>query len=113
MPKDFEWCLVNVDDEQEVPIARVSPKILNTQVKDVYELLSLNYVEDDDCSFRFDYSADFLKWFVLNFSFMYIIRALKPPGWNKNWLVGVRVSSNKKLVAFISGIPATLRMHEQ
>lgn len=37
-------------------------------------------------------------------------RALKPPGYHKEWHVGVRVSSNKKLVAFISGVPITLRV---
>jgi hypothetical protein len=38
------------------------------------------------------------------------VRALKPPGYFKEWHVGVRVSSNKKLVAFISGVPMTLRV---
>ncbi|TPX35754.1 hypothetical protein SmJEL517_g01935 [Synchytrium microbalum] len=86
LPKDFEWSTVNVDNDAEI--------------KELYELLSLNYVEDDDNMFRFDYSADFLKW------------ALKPPGWKPQWLIGVRVTSNRKLVAFISGIPATLRVRE-
>ena len=40
-------------------------------------------------------------------------RALKPPGYHKEWHVGVRVSSNKKLVAFISGVPMTLRVREK
>lgn len=31
-----------------------------------------------------------------------------PPGYHKEWHVGVRVRSTKKLVAFISGIPTTL-----
>lgn len=35
-----------------------------TQVKEVYDLLSLNYVEDDDASFRFQYSAEFLHWYT-------------------------------------------------
>lgn len=35
------------------------------QLKEVYELLSGHYVEDDDASFRFKYSAEFLKWCVL------------------------------------------------
>jgi glycylpeptide N-tetradecanoyltransferase len=39
-----------------------------------------------------------------------IHRALKPPGYHKEWHIGVRVSSNKKLVAFISGVPVTLRV---
>ncbi|KAJ3037314.1 Glycylpeptide N-tetradecanoyltransferase 2 [Rhizophlyctis rosea] len=84
LPKDFEWSLIDIDNEAEN--------------KELYELLSLNYVEDDDAMFRFDYSAEFLKW------------ALKPPGWKKVWHIGVRVSKNRKLVAFISGIPADLRI---
>ncbi|KAF9284544.1 glycylpeptide N-tetradecanoyltransferase [Mortierella alpina] len=85
LPKEFEWTLVNVEDDKEI--------------KELYELLTLNYVEDDDAMFRFDYSAEFLKW------------ALLPPGWKKAWHIGVRVASNKKLVAFISGIPQDVRVH--
>ena len=48
LPKEFEW--VTVD--------------LESRIQEVYELLSNNYVEDDSESFRFDYSAEFLKWKV-------------------------------------------------
>jgi glycylpeptide N-tetradecanoyltransferase len=41
-------------------------------------LLTNNYVEDDDNTFRFDYSREFLRW------------ALTPPGYQPKWLVGVR-----------------------
>jgi glycylpeptide N-tetradecanoyltransferase len=85
LPASFTWCNVNIDDEKEL--------------NELYTLLTENYVEDDDALFRFDYSSDFLKW------------ALQPPGWKPQWLLGVRVKSNNKLVAFISGIPATLRIH--
>jgi hypothetical protein len=34
------------------------------QLKELYELLSANYVEDDDASFRFQYTAEFLQWCV-------------------------------------------------
>lgn len=64
----------------------------------MYELLSGHYVEDDVASFRFQYSAHFLNW------------ALQPPGHYKEWFIGVRVASNKKLVAFISGVPMTVRV---
>jgi glycylpeptide N-tetradecanoyltransferase len=37
---------------------------MEPKVKEVYDLLSLNYVEDDDASFRFQYSAEFLHWWV-------------------------------------------------
>lgn len=48
--------------------------------------------------FRFNYSAHFLSW------------ALKSPGWIPEWHVGVRVSSSRKLVAFISGVPTNLKV---
>lgn len=35
------------------------------QLKELYILLNENYVEDDDNMFRFDYSPEFLKWYVL------------------------------------------------
>ncbi|KAF7305084.1 Glycylpeptide N-tetradecanoyltransferase [Mycena kentingensis (nom. inval.)] len=87
LPKDFEWSILDITD----------PK----QNQEVYDLLSLHYVEDDDASFRFKYTAEFLRW------------ALMPPGYFKEWHVGVRVSSNKKLVAFISGVPMTLRVRSK
>jgi hypothetical protein len=42
-----------------------------------------------------------------------IYRALKPPGWQREWHIGVRVSSNRKLVAFISGVPIHLRVRQK
>ncbi|XP_028326106.1 glycylpeptide N-tetradecanoyltransferase 2 [Gouania willdenowi] len=69
-------------------------------LKELYTLLNENYVEDDDNMFRFDYSPSFLKW------------ALRPPGWLPQWHCGVRVSSNKKLVGFISAIPADIRIYD-
>lgn len=42
-----------------------------------------------------------------------LIRALKPPGYCQEWHIGVRVSKTKKLVAFISGVPITLRIREK
>ncbi|KAL0946633.1 hypothetical protein HGRIS_012830 [Hohenbuehelia grisea] len=84
LPKDFEWSILDLTEEK--------------QIKEVYDLLSLNYIEDDHAAFRFKYSAEFLKW------------ALMPPGYHKEWHVGVRVASNKKLVAFISGVPMNVRI---
>ncbi|KAH8818790.1 N-myristoyl transferase [Flagelloscypha sp. PMI_526] len=84
LPKEYEWSTVDIREPE--------------QSKEVYNLLSLHYVEDDDASFRFQYSAEFLQW------------ALQAPGYHKEWHVGVRVASTKKLVAFISGVPMTLRV---
>jgi glycylpeptide N-tetradecanoyltransferase len=80
--QDYEFYTVDITNENEL--------------QSLYQLLSLHYVEDDDCTFRFDYSAEFLKW------------ALQVPGWNKEFNVGVRVKSNKKIVGFISAVPAQL-----
>ena len=48
LPKDFQWCVVDLNDQ--------------AQLKEVYELLSANYVEDDAAAFRFQYTAEFLEW---------------------------------------------------
>lgn len=36
-----------------------------------------------------------------------------PPGYFKEWHVGVRVASNRKLVAFISGVPMNLKVRSK
>jgi len=87
MPTGFEWSNVNVQNDVE----RL----------ELYNLLANNYVEDDDCLFRFDYSHEFLLW------------ALTPPGFRADFLFGVRTTSNKKLVAFISGIPTRIQVHSR
>ncbi|KAI5818487.1 acyl-CoA N-acyltransferase [Pyronema omphalodes] len=87
MLEGFEWVTLDLNDE--------------AQLKEVYELLTGHYVEDQEAMFRFNYSASFLDW------------ALKSPGWLKQWHVGVRASKSKKLVAFISGIPVQLRVREK
>ena len=58
-------------------------------------------MEDDDNMFRFDYSIEFLRW------------ALLVPSGYKEWLVGVRVKSSKKLVAFISGVPVHMFLSQE
>lgn len=86
LPGDFEWVTVDIEDE--------------TQLDEVYQLLYYNYIEDDDESFRFKYSPSFLKW------------ALQCPGWQKEWMVGVRATTSKKLVGFITAIPVKLRVRD-
>lgn len=70
--EQFEWCLCDLQDE--------------AVITEVFDLLRLNYVEDEDQMFRFCYSKDFLRW------------ALCPPGHKKEWHLGVRVIANRKLV---------------
>eukprot|EP00953_Heterococcus_sp_UTEX-ZZ885_P030051 15896-Heterococcus_DN1.PRE.4 len=84
MPAGFEWCVLDMKSE--------------TQADEVYHLLNENYVEDDDNLFRFDYSKPFLQW------------ALTPPGYSEQFHLGVRGSKTGKLLGFISGVPATMRV---
>mmetsp|Transcript_7173 Transcript_7173/g.17840 ORF Transcript_7173/g.17840 Transcript_7173/m.17840 type:complete len:533 (+) Transcript_7173:171-1769(+) len=87
MPKGFEWSEVNIADP--------------AQRTEVYDLLYQNYVEDDECMFRFDYSRDFLTW------------ALTPPGYLDRFHLGVRSSKSGRLMAFITGVPARVRVYEE
>ncbi|KAJ9137638.1 Glycylpeptide N-tetradecanoyltransferase [Coniochaeta hoffmannii] len=81
----FEW--VTMDLTQE------------SQLKEVYDLLNLHYVEDEEAMFRFKYGTDILRW------------ALLSPGWKKEWHVGIR--GNGKLCAFISAIPVQIRIRDK
>ena len=85
LPGGFTWDTLDIEDSD--------------QLKELYTLLNENYVEDDDNMFRFDYSPTFLRW------------ALCPPGWKSAWHCCVRVATNKKLVGFISAIPARVRVY--
>ncbi|MCL7036829.1 hypothetical protein MKW94_023996 [Papaver nudicaule] len=84
LPGLYEWTTCDIDSEETCA--------------EVYSLLTNNYVEDDENMFRFNYSKEFLRW------------ALRPPGYFKSWHIGVRVKVSKKLVAFITGIPARIRV---
>lgn len=88
LPESFEWYSCDLDDQEEC--------------KEVYDLLTNNYVEDSDAMFRFDYSPEFLRW------------ALHVPGYTKDWHLAVRVKTptgNGKMVGFISAVPQTVRIN--
>lgn len=87
LPADFAWATVDMDND--------------TELREVYDLLTHHYVEDDDATMRFKYSPAFLRW------------VLRHPGFDKTWHVGVRVKASGKLVAFIAGIPQELRVRAQ
>ncbi|KAL6002695.1 glycylpeptide N-tetradecanoyltransferase [Asimina triloba] len=86
LPSLYEWVTCDMDSEDTCT--------------EVYDLLKNNYVEDDENMFRFNYSKEFLQW------------ALHPPGYFSSWHIGVRVKASKKLVAFITGVPARIRVHD-
>ncbi|CAM1504682.1 Fc.00g022730.m01.CDS01 [Cosmosporella sp. VM-42] len=87
MYEGFEWVTMDLTNDDEI--------------KEVYELLNGHYVEDDEAMFRFNYSPSILRW------------AMMPPGWKKEYHVGVRVTTSRKLVAFISAIPVNLRVRNK
>lgn len=87
LPEGYEWVELDLTEE--------------TEIKEVYELLTFHYVEDDNAMFRFNYSKSFLNW------------ALKSPDWKKSWHIGVRAKGpSRKLVASIFGIPTRLRIRD-
>ncbi|SOS80968.1 peptide N-myristoyltransferase [Plasmodium sp. gorilla clade G1] len=79
LPSGYAWCVCDITKENDR--------------SDIYNLLTDNYVEDDDNVFRFNYSSEFLLW------------ALSSPNYVKNWHIGVKYESTNKLVGFISAIP--------
>ncbi|KAF3439630.1 hypothetical protein FNV43_RR17908 [Rhamnella rubrinervis] len=86
LPSPYEWTTCDISSEETC--------------NEVYTLLKNNYVEDDENMFRFNYSKEFLRW------------ALHPPGYYKSWHIGVRAKVSKKLVAFITGVPARIRVRD-
>lgn len=87
LPTGFEWSNVDLLD--------------TAQSSEVYKLLTENYVEDDDNMFRFDYSESFLRW------------ALTPPHFEPDYHIGVRLTSTRKLVGFITGIPQQMSVYDE
>ncbi|RDW93879.1 glycylpeptide N-tetradecanoyltransferase swoF [Aspergillus mulundensis] len=83
----FEWTTLDLTNEEEL--------------RELWDLLTYHYVEDDNAMFRFRYSKSFLHW------------ALMSPGWRKEWHVGVRATKSRKLVASISGVPTQIRVRDQ
>ena len=51
--------------------------------------------------FRLDYSPEFLRW------------VLMPPGFFREWHVGVREQEDEKLVGFISAVPTTISIYKK
>ncbi|KAK2884765.1 glycylpeptide N-tetradecanoyltransferase 1-like [Channa argus] len=86
LPQGFSWDTLDLS----------SPRIL----KELCTLLNDNYMEEDDNTYKFNFSQEYLQW------------ALQPPNWLPQWHCAVRVESNKKLVGFIAAVPADIRIYE-
>ena len=87
LPANFEWCTLDLASDGHMA--------------ELQALLEENYVEDVGSSFRFQYSKELLEW------------ALMPPGYLKDWHVGIRASTNNKLLAFIGSTPMTVRIYDK
>lgn len=85
LPPGLEWStfdVLNADDMTEV-----------------YHLLNGNYVEDDDSTFRFDYSREFLMW------------ALTSPGWIRDYHLCIK--RDGRMVCMITAVPAIVQVWRQ
>lgn len=77
MHKSYEWCTLDLKNTDDLDI--------------LYNFFNC-YYHNKDNNFKYDYTKDFLKWSLLT------------PSYDSELCLGVRVSKNKKLVGFISGI---------
>lgn len=87
LPEGFVWDTLDLDDF--------------AVLSELFALLNENYVEDDDAMFRFAYPPEFLLW------------VLRPPGWRRDWHVGLRCSRGGRLVGFIAAVPVTVRLGQE
>lgn len=87
LPAGFEWTTVDMNSEHDQ--------------KEIYNLLTNHYVEDNEAIFRFDYQIEFLKW------------TLCVPNYIKEWHVGVKPVGKNNLLGFISATPVKTTVNEQ
>ena len=89
LPSGFKW---------ETMILEYIPYLI-----EVSQFLSENHVEDDNGvfkqpMFRFNYSPELIAW------------ALLPPGYLKEWHIGIRIEKSNKLVGFVGAVPSNIRI---
>ncbi|XP_010512860.1 PREDICTED: glycylpeptide N-tetradecanoyltransferase 1-like [Camelina sativa] len=65
------------------------------------------------CNFLNQHYADVKQLFKENYTNEFLRWALCPPGYYQSWHIGVRAKTSKKLVAFISGVPERIRVHDE
>lgn len=83
----FEWSTLDVTSDADIA--------------DICVLMNGHYVEDADETLRFNYGTGILRWY------------LTCPGWKPQWSVGIRASQSRRLVAFISAVPVSLRVRDR
>ena len=86
LPAGFEWTTLDLTND--------------TQLDELYTLLTQHYLGDGTTAFRLDYSRDFVRWVLL------------VPGHAPSLMRGVRAASGgKKLIAFIAAVPQHVCVH--
>ncbi len=85
LPDGYEWYTLNLDKDLE----------------QICEFLNNNYLEDLDANYRFAYSKESIKWI------------LECPNYFPELFICVRLSSNKKIVATIFGIPMDVKVYDK
>lgn len=84
---DFMWCSIDLQDK--------------SHREEVAEFMDRYYVEDDFGEFRLHYSADFLKWAIMNSNY------------DPELTVGIRVTKTSKLTAIIIGVPKKFQINDK
>jgi glycylpeptide N-tetradecanoyltransferase len=64
------------------------------ELREIYELLSAHYVEDDDNMFRFAYSKEFLRW---------ALQVRTCCSYNAHWFTSCKCSAFVAIRLFIAG----------
>ncbi|EJD35139.1 acyl-CoA N-acyltransferase [Auricularia subglabra TFB-10046 SS5] len=67
-------------------------------MNELHDFLVLHYIQGEEEPYRYDFTADFLRW------------ALLPPGYYSDWHIAVRESATGELVGFIAGVPLRIRI---
>ena len=100
LPSGFEWCRLSLSPNQLTTLSEPSSPDPGLTLAEVRDFLSENYVSGD--GFRFQYSEETLRWALerAEADSLLGVRSAQP---NK--------SGQKRLLAFIAGIPATLTVH--
>lgn len=87
LPEGFEWSVINIDDDKEIG--------------DLCGFLNNNYLEDETGTVKFAYSKETLRWI------------LKCPGYFPELFVAIRLTTNKRIVATIFGIPMHVKVMDK
>ncbi|XP_010479398.2 PREDICTED: glycylpeptide N-tetradecanoyltransferase 1-like [Camelina sativa] len=117
--------VVQLEDmgDTTLPEGPIQPPTLVSEVRqepynlrEDYEWITCDMKSDDMCSEVYNFFKDHYAQKLncnVHPSKEWLMWALCPPGYHQSWHVGVRDKATKKLVAFISGVPARIRVRDK